>query len=225
MLIQYTDFNGADAVINGGCKAQWKELSSVLENMPLHLKASDQAKKQGNPIFDAVGTNRYIAEQLIGLGWGAKIPIGGDLAILGTDIDFGKKGMIVEVQFSNYPFLLNNTLRSELFFRAKTVFHHAPTCVAVIVTKAGMFPASNSTLYYEQAVSQLAALAKHNVFTVPIRLVGLFENVGAVKAHWTGYSAARYSRTVSAQDLRDFTITKGGKGRCRVDPDVSEDDV
>ncbi|MEH2284834.1 MAG: hypothetical protein V7K90_26540 [Nostoc sp.] len=58
---------------------------------------------------------------------------------------------------SNYPFLLNNTLRSELFFKAKTEFVGYPTNLVIIVTKALMFPASNSTLYYEQAVNQLTA--------------------------------------------------------------------
>ncbi len=89
------------------------------------------------------------------LGWLVNIPIPVDYSFLGTDIDFGKAGVIVESQFSNYPFLLNNTLRSELFFKAGTIFAGHPTQLVILITKALMYPASNSTLYYEQAVRQL----------------------------------------------------------------------
>ena len=99
---------------------------------------------------------------------------------MGTDIDFGKAGVIVESQFSNYPFLLNNTLRSELFFKAGTTFAGYATQLLILITKALMFPASNSTLYYEQAVRQLTALTDNHVFDVPIRLVGLFEQQNAI---------------------------------------------
>jgi len=221
MQIRFSDYNNADDIIAGGYAREWDELRQVLSAMPLHLKASDQAGKQGQAIFDPVGTNEHIAQALTSpqYGWEAGVPIPAPFAFLGTGIDFGKNGVVVEVQFSNYPFLLNNTIRSELFFRADTVFHQSPTRLIVIVTKAGMFPSSNSTLYYEQAVNQLTALAQHQVFTVPIRLVGLFESTGTVPAMWTDYSAARYSRTVvGVRTQRPFTITNGRAGRCRIDP-------
>lgn len=220
MLLQIMDFNGAGAVINRSYQQEWCQLEAVLSAMPLHLKASDQAGIQGRPNFDVVGTNEYIENQLTSphLGWASKIPVPQDIAFLGTDVDFAKNGVLVEVQFSNYPFLLNNTLRSDLFYRYRTVFHRAPTEVAIIVTKAGMFPSANSTLYFEQAVEQLRALAHHNIFSVPIRLVGLFEQIGRVSATWTEYSAARYSRTVGIRNQRPFVITNGRSGRCRIDP-------
>ncbi len=132
---------------------------------------------------------------------------------------------MVEVQFSNYPFLLNNTLRSELFFRSGTVFHEIPTRLVVVISKAGMFPSSNSTLYYEQALNQLTALSQHHVFTVPMRLVGLFAESGTVEAIWTDYSAARYSRTVIARNQRRFTIEIGRAGKCRIVPEFSSKDL
>ena len=216
MLIKTTDYNNAQAVISAQFPNEWNELQQVLNAMPLHLKASDQAGKQGQAIFDPVGTNEHIAQALTALGWSTKIPIPPAFSFLGTDVDFGKNGTVVEVQFSNYPFLLNNTIRSELFFRTKTVFHQAATGVAIIVAKAGMFPSSNSTLYYEQAVNQLSALAQHGVFTIPVRLVGLFSAVGTVTATWTDYSAARYSRTVGTRSQRQFSIVNGRAGRCRI---------
>src|SRR5262249_36265053 len=162
---------------------------------------SDQAGKKGNPIFDPKGTNRYIKNELhLRLRWQANIPIPKQYDFLGTDIDFGKDGVTLEAQFSNYPFLLNNMLRGEFFFQAKTLLTGKPTGLAVIVTKDGMFPASNSTLYYRQAVRQLNALKQYNMFNVPIRLVGLTTPaIGTINVIWTEYDDPRYSRTVLSE--------------------------
>ena len=218
MHIEVADYNNAAQVIANSYGCQWAEIEGVLRKMPLYLKASDQAGIQGRAIFDPVGTNQHIANGLVSLGWKQKIPIPEAFKFLGTDVDFGRRGVVLEVQFSNYPFLLNNTQRSDLFFRAKTVFHEAPTGLVIIVTKSGMFPSSNSTLYYELAVNQLTALSQHAAFSVPIRLVGLFESVGRVQATWTEYSTARYSRTVSTRSQRSFDIANGQASKCTIEP-------
>lgn len=198
MILRKVDFNKADEQIQKSYANQWSELSTLIESMPLHLKASDQAGLQGSAIFDPVGTNAYIKEKLIALqGWCPNKRIPDQFDFLGKDIDFISKGMLVEVQFSNYPFLLNNLIRSELFYHSKTAFDADPTGVLVMITKAHMFPASNSTLYFEQAEKQLSALSKFNVFDIPIRLVGLFEEGDATtESLWTEYDDPRYSRTV-----------------------------
>jgi hypothetical protein len=214
MLIQTTDFNAADEGLQPH-EQSWRELKEVLETMPLHLKSSDQAGIQGTAIFDPVGTNEYIKTQLLRLGWDASIPIPSEYSFLGTDVDFGKQGLLVEVQFSNYPFLLNNTIRSELFFKAGLQLGGHRTTAAVIIAKAGMFPASNSTLYYEQAVKQLTALARLRIFEVPIRLVGLFERSGEVEVCFSDYGA-RYSRTVGARTQRVCLINASGSTRRRL---------
>jgi hypothetical protein len=173
--------------------------------MPLHVKGSGQAGIEGNIVFDPVGTNEYIKAALAKLGW-SKIRIPAEYEFLGKDVDFGKAGAIVEVQFSHYAFLPNNTLRSELFFKAGTQFAGHSTNVVVIVTKAQMFPASNSSLYYEQAVKQLTALAQNKVFDVPIRLVGLFEPKNQiVSVKWTVYEKPT-SRTIVTQENRQCHI-------------------
>ncbi|MEH2371109.1 MULTISPECIES: BglII/BstYI family type II restriction endonuclease [unclassified Nostoc] len=216
IIIQYVDFNAADRIINTQYQNEWHEISTTLTRMPLHIKASDQAGIQGNAIFDPVGTNEYVKAAFIHDGWQSNIPIPGPYRFLGTDVDFAKTGIIIEIQFSNYPFLLNNTLRSELFFKAKTEFVGYPTNLVIIVTKALMFPASNSTLYYEQAVNQLTALAKNQVFDVPIRLVGLFEQQNTiVPIIWTEYLSKRYSRTVNTRVSRQCQIIAGRTARSR----------
>jgi hypothetical protein len=217
MLLQTTDFNRAGALIDSTFQQGWRALKRVLERMPLHLKASDQHGIQGTPIFDPVGTNEYIKAALRNLrGWRVNIPIPAEYDFLGTGVDFCRGPMLVEIQFSNYPFLLNNTVRSELFYKAKTPLAGKPVELAVIVTKAKMFPASNSTLYYEQAQKQLTALAKNHVFDVPIRLVGLFSpESGAIPIRYTKYSATRYSRTVVKRVPMQCQITGGKTGRSR----------
>jgi hypothetical protein len=218
LIIHATDFNAANAVIGNAYQTEWQELQHVLEQMPLHLKASDQAGIQGTRIFDPVGTNEYIKNALTSsaLNWAANIPIPAEYNFLGTDVDFFKTGLLVEAQFSNYPFLLNNMLRSELFFKARTTFHGQPVGAVVIITKAHMFPASNSTLYYEQAVNQLASLARNHVFDIPMRLVGLFERTGdPVRIKVTEYDNPRYSRRVVARLDYECTIIPGRRrGRC-----------
>jgi hypothetical protein len=214
MIVKHTDFNGADGVISAQYNTEWRELCSALKKMPLHLKASDQAGRQGASIFDPVGTNEFINAELSNAGW-RKLAIPTEFDFLGIDIDYGKNGLIAEAQFSNCPFLLNNTVRSELFYKAKTRLEGDATKVVVIITKARMFPASNSTLYYEQAVHQLSSLAKYKVFDVPMRCVGLFtEEEGTVEAVWTTYTASRYSRTVRSRSVRKFNVScrrQGGR--------------
>src|ERR1019366_6843692 len=66
-------------------------------------------------------------------------------------------GLLGEAQFSNYPFFLNNIVRSSLLAMAKVKLEGQHTVrVVVVVAKARMFPSANSTLYYEQAEKQLS---------------------------------------------------------------------
>ena len=94
MIVKTIDYNGADKVIQNNFLAEWEELLTILEDMPLHLKASDQRGKQGTPIFDPVGTNRFIKQHLTSKGWKNSIPIPKEFGFLGTDIDFGKSGIM-----------------------------------------------------------------------------------------------------------------------------------
>jgi hypothetical protein len=204
MIIQYKDYNSADKLISQSYAAEWNEILTVLQTMPLHLKASDQKGKQGNPIFDPVGTNSYIKKYLIQKEWSDNIPLGKELDFLGTDVDFGKNGIILEAQFSNYPFLLNNIIRSEVLFKSQFIIGGKPSKILFVITKAHMFPASNSTLYYEQAIGQIDFLDNLNIFEIPVRLIGLLEQSGdSVPAIWTTYKDPRYSRTITDQtDIR-----------------------
>lgn len=117
---------------------------------------------------------------------------------MGKDVDFFHDGLLVEAQFSNYPFFLNNVVRSALLAKSGIQLSGPRVRVVVIVTKARLFPSSNSTLYYEQAVNQLDAFTRHGVFDIPIRVVGLFETPGSeVSAVWR-QSPRRYSRDLSS---------------------------
>lgn len=219
MITKITDYNGADQLIRQTYRQEWDELNQALQALPLYLKPSDQADIKGTPIFDPIATNAFIRSRLQRKGWSVNIPIPEKYNFLGTDVDLGKNGVIVEVQFSNYPFLLNNILRAEVFFKAGLEVVSQKTGLVVIITKGHMFPASNSTLYYEQAKNQLDALAEHKVFVVPVRLVGLVAQLGkALSAVWTQYKEARYSRTVKAQkNVRcDIAPGKSEKSRCSI---------
>jgi hypothetical protein len=209
MEIEITDYNNADLEVNSYFKEEWAELESVLKESKLCIKASDQAGKQGKPIFDPVGTNYQLKELIRKIpSWSCNVLIPEKYSFLGTDIDFEKNGMIVEAQFSNYPFLLNNILRSELFFKSNLIFKSNCSKILVIITKAGKLPASNSTLYYEQAQNQLNALCESKVFSIPVRLIGLFPKINQVnEVLYSEYSTARYSRTLKDQKNKKYIIT------------------
>ena len=216
MILETTDFNGADRVLAEHHAETYKAIEDVLSSLLLQLKASDQDGKQGTPIFDPVGSNAEIKSALEAKGLRANFPVPKEFDFLGTDVDFAASGMLVEVQFSNYPFLLNNLLRSELFFKAKTPMPDKPMQVAVIVTKAHMFDASNSTLYYEQAKNQLGALAENGVFDVPMRLIGLFAPKGEqFEAAFNEYHNPRYSRTLVKSETRTVIAKPGRTNRSR----------
>ncbi len=203
------DFNDVSTALTGARDA-WLQLEAVLQQMPLHLKASDQSGIQGRAIFDPVGTNEYVKSRLEALptpGWRTNVQIPAEFDFLGTDVDFINGSLLVEAQFSNYPFLLNNVIRSELFVKGQVALSSKPISCVVIITKTHIFPASNSTLYYEQAVKQITALANAKVFDVPVRLVGLTAQPGqTVPGVWTEYSASRYSRTVSRRETKQFLV-------------------
>ncbi len=132
MRIQIDDANGSDGLFQGVYQSDWQTLETVLREMPLHLKSSDQAGLQGKAIFDPVGTNEYIKTELLkNPEWYPNVSIPQKYDFMGTDVDFVKGEVLIEIQFSNYPFLLNNLLRSELFYQAGTILHTNPVKAAV----------------------------------------------------------------------------------------------
>lgn len=224
MNTEIRDYNNAGSLVTGTCRQEWADLAQTFASLHLYLKPSDQARIQGTPIFDPIATNAAIKVNLQGRNWSSDMPIPKRYRFLGTNIDLGKNGVIVEIQFSNYPFLLNNTFRSELFYKAGLVVTSRKTALVVIITKGHMFPASNSTLYYEQAKNQLDALADNNVFDVPIRLVGLTTLIRKrVPAVYTKYTAARYSRTIARQTKIQADIAKGRSSKSRCTITIRED--
>jgi hypothetical protein len=225
MLIKLTDYNNAGTIITKQFSSHWTEVNLVLTAMPLYLKGSLQSGMTGQPIFDPIGTNAYIKTHLTLHGWMSKLPLPGQFQFLGTDVDYAKTGAIAEVQFSNYPFLLNNLLRSELFFKAQTIFDQNPTNILFYIVKSKMFPASQSTLTYEQAESQLTTLAQHGVFDIPIRLIGLFEGLNQrFPVQFVEYSS-RTSRTVSGQRSTSGIIEPVAQRRRRPKLTVYDDDI
>lgn len=223
MMIEWTDFNLADEFLENVFPEEWSEVYSTLDSMPIHLKASDQKGIQGSPIFDAIGTNNFVKSSLLIKSWVTNCPIPRDFSFLGKDIDFFKSGVLIEVQFSNYPFLLNNLLRSELFYKSRSDLGGEYPKTLIVITKARMFPSSNSTLYYEQAVSQINALTQHDVFDIPIRVVGLFAPLDQeFQTIWTTYHNMR-SRTIASQITRNARVLRGRGTNARYSVEFTND--
>jgi hypothetical protein len=214
MRVLHSDFNGADQFFATDAGAsEWSDVQRILRGMPLYMQASDQRGKKGKPIFDPKATNAHLNRATQECGW-APIPVPDDLTEFGTDWDGGKRSTLAEWQFSNYPFLWNNIIRTEAVFNAKT---RLPGLMAIrgliVVTKCGLFPASNSTLYYEQAKAQLEAATRFGAFSIPIRLVGLSISTGPTsQAIWSIYSG-RYARKPESQETVTMRVKRTGKGK------------
>lgn len=207
MQIEIRDFNGATDYFGTVGHQRWAEIASVLENLTPQLQASDQAGKIGSAIFDPKGTNACLTAAADAVGW-RKVSVPGDLKPFGKDWDAGKGSVLAEWQFSNYPFLWNNIIRSEAVFQSKGIIAPltAPVGALVIVTKSGSFPASNSTLYFEQANAQIDTVTTLGVFEIPIRLIGLMiPQASSMEAAWNVY-AGRYAREAQTT-IKQFDIT------------------
>lgn len=201
------DFNNAGAYYTGAGQSEWAELEAVVRAVPPCLQGSDQAGKQGDPIFDPKATNELLTTEARKRGWG-KVPVPATLTEFGVDWDAGKGGTLAEWQFSNYPFLWNNIIRSEAIVKGQIVLPGLlPIRALVVVTKSGLFPASNSTLYYEQAHAQITSVTKFGTFSIPIRLVGLVIPPGAaqVPCLWSVYGN-RYGRDAGTREAATFRV-------------------
>jgi hypothetical protein len=206
----FDDFNGAAAYYDGAGAGEWSDLSRIVEGLPISLQASQQAGIGGRPIFDPKATNAFLNAEAARLGWRV-IPVPAALKEFGTDWDGGKGGTLAEWQFSNYPFLWNNIIRSEAVYKGKVHLGGLGQIEGlVIVTKGGLFPSSNSTLYYEQAKAQVKAVTALGAFSIPIRLVGLtiLQGTPTIDVMWSEYPE-RYCRDADRQTPKKMALRWG----------------
>lgn len=170
------DMNGAEQVLASDLRQEWDQLNQVLRDLPPHWKLSRQKGKDAILVFDPVGTNAAITQGLARFGWN-KASIPQNLKPLGKDVDFVRSGLLVESQFSHYGLFLNNLLRSEVFYKLQVRLGEKAPRALIVVTKCHLFDAAQSSLYYEQAVTQMRAIrdvqAETKIITIPTRIVGL----------------------------------------------------
>jgi hypothetical protein len=212
MYAEIYDFNDADKYFAEAGAAEWTDIAQIVDSLVPMLQPSGQAKIQGTPVFDPKATNLALSEEAAKMGW-CTVPVPVKLRAFGIKCDSGKNHTLVEWQFSNYPFLSNNVIRTEVAFRQSIKFAGIGTVKALIViTKCGVFPASNSSLYYEQAKAQLEVAVKLGLFDLPIRLVGLSIPPGADRfdALWKTY-VDRTSRTEVESLPCEIAVTWTGK--------------
>lgn len=208
------DFNGAELYFGDAGRREWDEMATLVSEMPLHLQASDQAGRVGRPIFDPKGTNAHLTDAAKRLDW-KTVPVPDELTGFGVDWDAGKNNCLAEWQFSNYPFLWNNVIRTEAVFKSQMVLPAVGQVKAlVVITKSGIFPSSNSTLYFEQAAAQLDVVMTFRAFSVPIRLVGLTlpESAISTDAVWSAYGG-RYHREGERAGARFKVTWKAAKNK------------
>lgn len=200
MIVQWTDYNGADSFFAEDRHRAWETLHKALSGAPLFLKESDQKGLQKTLEFDPKGTNSYLKTELVKLAWRANLPIPKEFDFLGKDVDFCLGNVLVEAQFSHYAFLANNVVRAEHFIRNSSTLFKA----FVIITREHRLPAGNSTLYYELACKHLKMMSELEISKAPTRVVGLFAKEGQNAATIPQYLARRHSRQSNSH--RETTI-------------------
>ncbi len=209
MIYEFADFNGAAEYFDRAGAPYWAELDAVIDSVVPQFQPSDQRGKVGEPIFDPKATNARLTLEAADYGWNA-IPVPTELEQFGVDWDSGKGPILAEWQFSNYPFLWNNIIRTEAIYQSEAILPGLgqPVDALVVVTKSGRFPASNSTLYFEQALAQINTVTTLGVFKIPIRLVGLTIDPQAdeVEIDWNGY-ANRYGRALATTERRIMSVS------------------
>ncbi|MFF8769747.1 hypothetical protein [Kitasatospora sp. NPDC015120] len=210
MDFEVADFSNAAEYFGGAGKGDWLEIESILHELRLQLQPSGQDGIVGEPNFDPKATNRILTNSASLLGW-EKVPVPVDLkSAFGADWDAGKHATLVEWQFSNYPFLWNNIIRSQVAARnsLRLTGLTSPPEALIIVTKSGCLPASQSTLYFEQARAQVRIVSEALDLDIAIRLVGLNVPVGetSITADWNTYPDHR-SRVVLGSTSRDFSVS------------------
>jgi hypothetical protein len=155
-----------------------------------------------------------LTERAAELGW-VTVAVPERLTMFGNDWDGGKGSLLAEWQFSNYPFLWNNIIRTEAVFKGRVALAGMDAVQGlVVVTKTGSLPASNSTLYFEQALAQIGAVMEFDTFEVPIRLVGLTiePDCDETDVVWTEYPD-RYARQGGVSALVRMSTTWGRQSK------------
>lgn len=213
MLLDFTDFNGAARTL--ARDPAWRDIEAVVRGMPLPVKASREKGIKGTPIFDPIGCNAYLKAKLSKRRWKPNVQIASDVRVLGLGVDLLKHGIVCEAQFSNYPFLINNVVRTEILHRAGQRLGGEPIRALIVITKAMMFPASQSTLYYEQATGQIDMLVRHRLINLPVRVVKLHSPIGRqVKGCSIKYKG-RTSRAIVQTCNSSYLLRQAGI-RCEI---------
>lgn len=213
MYFEHEDFNDAGAYFASTGAEEWSDVAEVVTALrPCFLPSQEKGRRLGSLIFDPKATNRAIKEAASDRGW-REIRVPKELRAFGRAWDAGKGSTLAEWQFSNYPYLSNNVIRTEAAYQQQHSLEGLQAVAALlIVTRSSVFPASNSTLYYEQAIAQLEVALSLGVFDVPIRLVGLGVRPATdrLEASLSTY-AGRTSRTLLSTEPCEMHVSWTGK--------------
>jgi hypothetical protein len=212
MHYEIFDFNDATDYFAKAGAPEWADITEILDDLTPSFQPSRQNKIKGEAIFDPKAINLALLGGAETKGW-SPMSLPAELSAFGVHWDSGKNRTLAEWQFSNYPFLANNVIRTEAAFQRNIpLFGEDGVEALLIVTKSCVFPSSQSTLYYEQAKAQLEVAVALEMLSLPIRLIGLGIDPGEPKfnAVWTTYRG-RTSRTPVMALPCEISVTWTGK--------------
>lgn len=193
--------NKGAQVLNDKFESELEDIRTALERTDYHVKKCNQKDRENETIFDPIGTNAAIKNELVNLGWDAGVGFVDPGYSSGKDIDFWKNGVGVEVQFSHYTSLDSDMNRLErLYEDVLELKGNREVKAGVVVVVSQDMPTSQSVAHFQQAVERAAK----SISSIPTFMFGIQPPKQGEDVFYCTYPKPR-SRTLEEKHKIEYT--------------------
>jgi hypothetical protein len=171
MRFKRESFNDGDEVFSDNFSDELDEIEDVLSEALYQVKHTTEAGKEDQLIFDPVGTNAILQNELKDRNWELGVNLDTDDYSGGKDIDIYKNNVAGEIQFSHYTSLDSDMNRLERLYEGKLQLEgNRDVEAGVVIVVAQQMPTSNSVSHYDQALTRAAP---QSLFVTPTLVYGI----------------------------------------------------
>jgi len=192
--------NDGEDLLRTKFPSEHRDICTVLSTIVCPMKESQQSGKQGVWIFDPIGMNAILREQLTMRGWKAKVPLA-ERRKAGNDVDFYKNGVVIEAQFGNFAYLQSDVARLEALHTGVVQLRGSPPVeLGVLITVQKNMPRANSVSDFEIATTRAVIIAR----TIPLVVFGLDAPKAGEEIILNRYQGQR-SRTLISSETKIYS--------------------
>lgn len=168
MRFERRSFNNGLTVFRQDFKGIQSEVEDAITDSEYQVKHTFQKGRENELIFDPIGTNLVLREEVNKQGWATEVNLDNPGYDRGRDIDIAKGNVAGEIQFGNFAYLDADCNRLQRLYDGRLQLEGGQEVRAgiVIVVKQGM-PTSQSVSHFQQATQRAAPTALVNNFTCP----------------------------------------------------------